>query len=261
MIGNPISDALSVSGHANISAVLRAIIFDFDGVLADTEPLHFEAFSDVLAPLGISLSRDEYFSKYLGLNDEALLRAIFAEQRRALTDESLRRLRAAKDAAYEARIERGMNLLPGVADFIRAAGARWRLAICSGARRAEIQTILRRAGLAFDMDLVVSADEVPISKPDPTGYLRTLELLQMRHSDLHAGECLAVEDSILGLRAAKAAGLKTLAMLGGPNHPTAAIRSACQPWADKASESLEGLGVETVDSWFRDSTIPDRRRD
>src|ERR1043166_277576 len=143
-----------------------AIIFDFDGVIADTEPLHFEAFCEVLGDRGMTLSRDEYFGKSLGLNDGTMLQRLFADRRQPLEDSEIQNLRGVKDAVFERLISQGMELLPGVQSFVENASRRWPLAICSGARRSEILAILGRHGLLRRFAVIVATDDVPISKPD-----------------------------------------------------------------------------------------------
>lgn len=230
--------------------MLRAIIFDFDGVIADTEPLHYEAFATVLAEHSVALSRKEYFSRYLGLNDETFIRTIFADRRRAIDGDSRRRIQAVKDTVFRVRIAGGLCLLPGVEAFVRAAAKRWPLAICSGAHRVEIETILEKAGLVSFFDAIVSADEVPISKPDPAGFLKALSILRAKQPDLTAGECLVVEDSLLGVRAAKAAGMKVLAVFGAVHNAPPAPRNAYDAAADAVRESLVGLTVDDVSRMF-----------
>ncbi|HVP13722.1 MAG TPA: HAD family phosphatase [Phycisphaerae bacterium] len=230
-----------------IARMIRAIIFDCDGVIADTEPLHYQAFNSVLAERDIRLSQTQYFQKYVGLNDPAVIRSIFADLRLPLDDQRTGRLLEAKNAAYLARIARGIEPLPGVTAFVARASERWPLALCSGARRVEIETILRHAGLSRYFPIIVSSDDVTISKPDPAGFLRTLELLQQRATSslqarglavspassgavgrvppacvscgpsrgLSAAECLVIEDSAHGIAAAKSAGMRVLAVQSG----------------------------------------------
>jgi beta-phosphoglucomutase len=212
-----------------IPRMIRAIIFDCDGVIADTEPLHYQAFERVLTDRSIRLSRVEYFSKYVGLNDPTFLRSIFADWRLPLDDQEANRLLQMKNDSYLSMIVDGIEPLPGVAEFVARASRRWPLAVCSGARRVEIETILRHTGLSRYFPVIVSSDDVPISKPDPAGFLRAMELLRRTESgpgpspggkrgglpDLSAPECLVIEDSVHGITAAKAAGMRVLAVQSG----------------------------------------------
>jgi beta-phosphoglucomutase len=207
--------------------MIRAIIFDCDGVIADTEPLHCRAFTRVLAEYSISLTAEEYFAQYVGLNDPTFLRTIFEAAHRSLDDHEIRRLLNAKNDAYLALIEKDLEALPGVVEFVARAAKRWPLAVCSGARRVEIEIILRQTGLSRYFPIIVSSDDVAISKPDPAGFLRAMELLRQGGTErdrprsersggargLSAAECLVIEDSAHGIAAAKAAGMRVLAVL------------------------------------------------
>jgi HAD superfamily hydrolase (TIGR01509 family) len=193
--------------------MIRAVIFDFDGVIADTEPLHCDALQRVLRGAGIHLSKADYFTKYIGLTDRALLYRLCADLQQPLDEAEAEQLLKSKDQSYLAMITKGIEPLPGVREFVARAVERWPLAICSGALRVEIETILRGTGLLGLFKIIVSSDEVATSKPDPTGFLHTLGLLRRVIPDLAAGDCLVVEDSVHGMTAAKAAGMPVLAVL------------------------------------------------
>ena len=221
-----------------------AIIFDFDGVIADTEPLHFRAFRKVLAGRGIDLCQEEYFGRYLGLNDATLLRRLCSDRGLALPDVSS--IRELKDAEYERLIEAGLELLPGVRSLIERSAAHRPLAICSGARRKEILMVLRQHGLTDYFAAVVATEDVPLSKPDPAGFRRALELLRKESPSLRADECLVIEDSLLGIQAARAAGMRVLAVLGPVGHPARVEYDRRAAEADWNCESLEELDVEKL---------------
>lgn len=214
--------------------MIRAIIFDFDGVIADTEPLHYEAFLRVLSGRVAIPSRDAYFARYLGLNDAAFVRTLHTEQSVALCDGDLQTLLQRKNAAYETAIARGLPLLPGVAEFIDRARPRLPLAICSGARRVEIESILRAANRHDAFFAIVSADDVPASKPDPAGFRMAAERLRARAAGLAPRECLAIEDSAHGVTAARTAGMKVVRVR------TYATGAQCPP-ADLEVDALNEL--------------------
>jgi beta-phosphoglucomutase len=218
--------------------MIRAVIFDFDGVIADTEPLHCDALQRVLGGAGIRLSRDDYFAKYMGLTDRALLHRLCADLRRPLDEAEAERLLKAKDKDYLATITKGIEPLPGVREFVSRAVERWPLAICSGALRVEIETILRGAGLLGCFKFIVSSDDVATSKPDPTGFLQTLALLRRTMPDLAAGECLVVEDSVHGVTAAKAAGMRVLAVLSQSSAERLSRADAIVPDLRAVSEEM-----------------------
>lgn len=202
----PTRDDLAI----NIVSMLLAIVFDFDGVIADTEPLHHRAFADVLDGTMRVPTWERYLAEYLGLNDQTFLRRLFRESGESPADEAIQLLLDKKDAAYRKHIARGLPLLPGVEQFIGWARERFPLAICSGARRVEIETILRQADLLDAFEHIVSADEVSLSKPDPAGFLRAIELLAAQHGDLRPATCLAIEDSAHGIAAAKRVGMRVV---------------------------------------------------
>ena len=240
------ADIGRVWSAVRFNPMVDAVIFDFDGVIADTEPLHYRAFREVLRGRGIDLSQAEYFAKYVGLNDATLLRRILEDRGLPLSDADA--LRAQKDAAYEQLIAQGLELLPGVREFVENASVRRLLAICSGARRSEIQAILRQHELERYFSAVVSTEDVPISKPDPAGFLRALELLRERLPSLRAEQCVVVEDSLLGIQAARSAGMHVLAVLGPKNHPSRIIGDRRAAEADWICENLDGLRVEQLDA-------------
>lgn len=192
--------------------MLQAIIFDFDGVIADTEPLHYRAFHDVLEGIGLPLPQSIYYAKYMGLSDRAMLRAALADAQRPDNPDLLEKLLRDKGDLYMAMIMDGQPLLPGVADFVDAAVRRWPVAICSGARHREIIAILSANDLVDRFGVIVSADDVRTSKPDPAGFLITLEQLRQKMPALVADHCLVFEDSNAGIQAARAAGMKVIAI-------------------------------------------------
>lgn len=207
--------------------MLQAIVFDFDGVIADTEPLHHRAFSEVLEGIIEVPAWEQYLSEYLGLNDMTFLRRLFRESEKSVSEETLLAILKRKDEAYRRDINLGLPLLPGVASFVGWAVKQYPLAICSGARRVEIETILRHAGLLAAFECIVSADEVPVSKPDPAGFCRAMELLTTKHRGLTPVTCLAIEDSAQGIIAAKGAGMHVLQVCPHPiGNPT--LSADCQ---------------------------------
>lgn len=189
-----------------------AVIFDFDGVLFDSEPLHGRAFAATLAPYGIELTTPIYLANYLGLND----REIFARLQSA--HGSLRMVAASaflalKDESYASLTGRGHPPIDGVRTLLgHLQTNRIPLAICSGSRRADINRLLDSAGLSACFEAIVSADDVERSKPDPQGYLRALDLLNQLYPSIRADRTLVIEDSLAGMHAALAANLNVVAL-------------------------------------------------
>jgi beta-phosphoglucomutase len=184
---------------------LRAIVFDFDGVIANSEPLHFQAFRDLLAGEGVTLSKRDYYDRYLGFDDAGVFRAVGVETMRI--DDLVKQ----KAVRLEA-LERDVSILfPGAAAAIRRLAASVPLAIASGAIGAEIRRVLEREHLSQFFAAVVSADDTAKSKPAPDPYLRVVAQLDAAcGGQLAARECVAIEDSRWGLESARTAGLKTV---------------------------------------------------
>lgn len=193
---------------------MRALIFDFDGVIADTEPLHFEALRRTLADIGITMTDKDYFANYLGFDDQGcILEALRANQRSA-TGPLVRDLMHKKAGAYLASINDHLVIFPGVREFVEEAAAAYPIAVASGALRTEIELILERAGIRKAFRHITSAEDVTKGKPDPQPFLHALAGLN-RHgptSMILPESCLVIEDSLPGIRAAKSAGMKVLAV-------------------------------------------------
>lgn len=194
--------------------MLRAIIFDFDGVIADTEPLHFRGFQQVLAGIDIPLTEGDYYANYLGFDDRGAFLAALATHERPAPPETVAALMREKARAYLEAIRDHVVIFPGVTAFVRAAAARFPLAIASGALRNEIELILEVAGFRSCFTHITSAEDVTHGKPDPQGFQLALAALNRSRgaSPIAATECLVIEDSLPGIRGARAAGMKVLAV-------------------------------------------------
>jgi HAD superfamily hydrolase (TIGR01509 family) len=193
---------------------LTAIIFDFDGVIADTEPLHFAGFRQTLTEIGISLTESDYYANYLGYDDRGCFIAALTAHQRPTDPAALAQLMQRKAHAYLESVKDHLVIFPGVREFVRAAAAAYPLAIASGALRHEIEVILDQAGLRKEFHHITSAEDVTRGKPDPQPFLQALNALnrQCPEQAITAGSCLVIEDSIPGIRSAKTAGMKVLAV-------------------------------------------------
>jgi beta-phosphoglucomutase len=196
--------------------MLRAIIFDFNGIILNDEPLHFASMRDAVGEIGITVSREEYWQKYLPFDDAACLEAICRDRGVKLTRQSRELALGRKIALYQDLIKNEFPLFPGVASFIRAVAEQYPLALASGARREEIETTLQNTGLHDYFRVVVGAEDFTRGKPNPESYLLALDLLNSRldgaSPPILPGECLVIEDSIGGVKGARAAGMKCLAV-------------------------------------------------
>jgi beta-phosphoglucomutase len=191
---------------------LQAIIFDFDGVIANTEPLHFAGLQHTLKEIGIELTEAEYYADYLGYDDRGCILAALAGHQRAADPATVERLMTRKAQAYLDSVTQHEVIFPGVAEFVRQAALAFPLAIASGALRHEIEYILESAGLRNAFAHITSAEDVTRGKPDPQPFLLALKGLQQRIPHLTSAACLVIEDSLPGLRGALAAGMKVLAV-------------------------------------------------
>ena len=193
-------------------STLQALIFDFDGVIADTEPLHFAGLHHTLKEIGIELSESEYYTDYLGYDDRGCILAALAANHRPADAATVVRLMRRKAEAYLESVKDHQVIFPGVPEFVRDAAATFPLAIASGALRHEIEYILDSAGLKSAFLHITSAEDVTRGKPDPQPFLLALKALQQRDPSLTSASCLVIEDSLPGIRGARAAGMKVLAV-------------------------------------------------
>ena len=219
---------------------LRAIIFDCDGVIADTEPVHYAAFARALGEHGVSLSRQEYYEHYLGYDDAGVFVHAFAHSGKQLAEHLWADLLEQKRRLYLEMIERDLAPLPGVQQLARGAARHWPLAIYSGAIRPEVDLIVRRLAIENCFKAIVTTEDVSAGKPDPEGYLLALERLRQAaplDPPLQAAECLVVEDSLPGIEAAHAADMRVLAVT--TSHPADQLGSA-----GAVVDSLESVDVE-----------------
>jgi beta-phosphoglucomutase len=205
--------------------VIRAVVFDFDGVIANSEPLHFAAFREVLAADGVELSEHDYYARYLGYDDAGVFRAVSQERGLPWDVDRVAALVDRKAVLLEGLEGGGAILFPGADQAIRRLAASLPLAIASGALRLEILRILNRTGLTQYFGAIVAAEDSPAGKPAPDPYLRAVDRLSAASGQqLAPAECVAVEDSHWGLESARAAGLRTVAITH--TYPASALGAA-----------------------------------
>ncbi len=223
--------------------MLRAVIFDFDGIIVDSEPLIFQLTQEMAALEGWSVSEEEYYRDYLALDDRGVVERLYATHGRTIDVRRRDELVRWKGERYEAIIHHGLPAIDGAEKFITELSRHYPLAIASGSLYAEIDHLLTHLGLREHFSVIATADDVERSKPDPAVYLTALARLQalpvFRDQPLQAKECIAFEDAPLGVVAAHAAGLKCIAI---PNsRPAEEFKHADLVAADYAGISIKAL--------------------
>ncbi len=192
-----------------MSRALHAIVFDFDGVIANSEPLHLRAFQQTLAEEGIELSAADYYARYLGYDDVGAFAAVAQDRGIAFSDGRVASLVARKGIKLQEMLQAGTVLFPGAKDFIQKAAAAVPVAIASGALRHEIDEILTAAGLGDLFSTIVASGDTAEGKPSPQPYRLAFERLRAAAAgSLDPRRTVAIEDSRWGLDSARAAGLR-----------------------------------------------------
>ena len=228
---------------------LQAIVFDFDGVIADSERLHLRSYQDILAPEGITISTEEYLDRYLGYDDVGVFKAVGRDKGVAMDDQRVAELIARKGERYESLAAAGEMLFPGAADFIRTAAAAVPVAIASGALTHEIEDVLDRAGLLPLFPVIVGADQTEHSKPHPDPDRTAFARLRAHTGrDLIAWRSVAIEDSRWGLVSARGADLRCVAVTN--TYSAAELR----PDAELVVAGLHALTLDALDALCGDGT-------
>ena len=225
--------------------MIRAIIFDFNGVIADDETPHLHCFQQALAEHGLSLTKEDYYDTYLGM-DERTCAAALLTARDGICDRDL--LRAIMDRKVTLfRDHTALHkpaLFPGVVEFVQRATSQYRLAIATGGRREQINQTLNDTAIERNFQVIVSADDVATGKPDPAIYhatLKRLNAMEPRPPLITASQCLVIEDSLAGIRSARAAGMRVLAL--ATTYPPEQLTEA-----DLVLPNLEGLLPESLET-------------
>jgi beta-phosphoglucomutase len=194
-----------------------ALLFDFDGVLADTEPLHCAAWAEVLAPLGLDLTWDFYRRHGIGVTDRVLLEAVLTDAGSTLTADVLLEHWPAKQEAFRRRVLASPPLEPSVIDFIKAL-REFRLAVVTSSQVWEIEPALVAAGIRPLFQVLVGAADVLRHKPAPDPYLEAAARLGARCP-------LVIEDSDAGVASGRAAGFDVVRVADAAEMPAQVSRA------------------------------------
>jgi len=200
--------------------LLRAIIFDFDGIIVDSEPLILKLVQQIAAFQGWNLTEEEYYRDYLALDDRGVVELLFKRHGLSIDEQQREQLISQKERAYWEAIQDGLPVFPDAAEFIRkVAKMGFPLGIASGSLRLEVEHLLQKTGLREFFPVLVTAEDTKQSKPDPEGYLKAIDGLRtaafnpcLGHDFLAARQCLAIEDAAAGIDAAHAAGMRCMAL-------------------------------------------------
>jgi beta-phosphoglucomutase len=194
---------------------LKAVLFDFNGVIINDEPLHEKLLAQILVEENLRAKPEEFREICLGRSDRACLQDLLTLRGRVVSDDYLTGLIKRKSRLYQQQLDtlEEIPIYPGLTDLIfKIRVANLPMAVVSGAVRAEIEWVLNHADLAQYFSVIVAGDDIMTSKPDPTGYLLAVDRLNQHHPDLalQPQDCLAIEDTFAGIEAAKRAGMKVV---------------------------------------------------
>jgi beta-phosphoglucomutase len=194
--------------------MLRAVIFDFDGVITDSEILHLRAFNQSLAPYGVEISTKDYYKNYLGYSDFDCYKILVDKGLLKIDERQIDGIIRKKSKIFEELTKAEGRTIEGVREFLQMLeDNKTPMAICSGSLLVEIEVILEESGLRRYFAEIVSAEQVKKGKPHPEGFLLCLKKLNKKcQGPIAAGECIVIEDSHWGLQAGKAAGMHTIAV-------------------------------------------------
>lgn len=194
--------------------MLKAVIFDFDGVIADSEALHYQALNTIFNRYGVDVPKEVHWDKYLGYSDLENIEAVNIDFAMGLNDAKVQALIDEKKVVFDELVANGSIIIDGVATFIqRLIDGGVRRAVCSGALRSDIDLMLVGTDFKDAFEVIVTADDVTHGKPDPEGYLLALNKLnQSGTNSIQANQCIVIEDSHWGLEAAAAAGMNQVAV-------------------------------------------------
>lgn len=221
--------------------MLDALISDCDGVIADSEPIHLAGFQEVLAEQGVELTHEAYYADYLGFDDHDCLLAAGRDNGRDFTEAEIAEMTAVKTEIVQAEMHRSLKPMPGVASLFAAlAEAGVPLAVCSGGLRTEVELATSSAGIHPLLKTLVCAEDVQIGKPDPEGYRLALQqLVELTGKSLDPARTVVLEDSPAGIEAAKALGMKVLAV-------TTSYTADALTQADRIVASLEMVAPDDL---------------
>jgi len=227
---------------------LEGVVFDFDGVIANSEPLHLRVYQTLLAQERLPLSASEYYERYLGIDDVGVFEALAHDKGLDIAGDRMAGLMARKTEIFLRLARNGQVLFDGAADCMTTVAAVVPVAIASGALRHEIEQILEAAGLSAVVPVIIAAGETQRGKPAPDPYAAAVEQMSRGLGrQIDASRVVAIEDSRTGLRSARAAGLRTLGL--ATSYPANTLIEAEYVLADISQVTLERLEALASSDW------------
>lgn len=229
--------------------MVKAILMDFNGVIIDDEPIQMRAYAEALKADGIELTEEMYYD-CLGMNDRTFVRAIASMTGTEMSDERVLAVIEEKTAAWQGIVDKGVPLFDGVNDFIRRMSRSFELGLVSMARRREVSHILNLTGLGSCFSVIVTAEDVSTTKPDPECYRTGFEMIDRAHAAkggypvLRRG-CVVIEDSPQGVMSAKGARLKALGVTN-----TVGAGRLREAGADAVTTDLSDWNAESFERVF-----------
>ncbi|MGI8469466.1 MAG: HAD family hydrolase [Pyrinomonadaceae bacterium] len=225
--------------------MIRAILFDFNGVIINDEPVQLRAYQEILKNDGINFTEEDYY-KCAGMDNERFVRQQFENAGKNLTDERVNEIIAGKTEGWKKQVDAEMPLFAGVENFIKKCDRRFALGIVSMASLDEIEYVLARTALADNFTAIISAEDVGECKPNPECYIKGFQKLDAariarKHYPLIHRECLVIEDAPAGIEAAKRAGMRVLAVTNTFDEKT--LREA---GADSVTKNLDDWMPESI---------------
>lgn len=213
-----------------------AVIFDFDGIIVDTEKIHYQAFQEILSPLGLNYSWEEYKNRYMGFDDRDAFKEAFKSKGKSLAPDRLDELINAKAHIFENVVSKGVTAYPGVIDLLEELHSKKvPVAIASGALKSDILPILTKLDIKKHFTTIITAEDVPQSKPDPASYALAAKLLIRHHQLADNSKIYAIEDTPAGIQSAKGAGICVIAVTNSYDASILEVK------ADRVVDSLQKL--------------------
>jgi beta-phosphoglucomutase len=216
-----------------------AAIWDVDGTLVDTAEWHFRAWVRMAGELGKPFTRADFAATF-GRRNPEIIHGLFGDQ---FTDRQVLDLGSRKEEYYKKMLENGVDLLPGVSAMLQnLKKAGFRQALGSSAPRGNVDLILRLTRTEGYFDAIIAMEDTQRGKPDPQVFLLAAERLQTQPS-----RCVVFEDAVAGIQAARAGGMKSIAIRFVGHHPAADLQRA---GADLVVQTLEGMDAAAVKALF-----------